>query len=84
MAGKDRRRGGSGMGGKVLFVDPGATWREVLTVIAGHVATGGGSGGHVAERKFRGVAVYVVIGGVVVLVVVGGGSAGRQHGRQGR
>lgn len=43
--------GGSGMAGGVLFVDLGATWREVSPVIAGHVATGGGSGGHVAERK---------------------------------
>ncbi len=39
------------MAGGVLFVDPGATWREVLMMIAGHVAGGGGSGGHVAERK---------------------------------
>ena len=40
------------MAGGVLFVDPGATWREVSPEIAGHVATGGGSGGHVAERGF--------------------------------
>lgn len=39
------------MAGGVLFVDPGATWRKVSTMIAGHVVTGGGFGGHVAERK---------------------------------